>query len=59
MNTKLVKLIGLGASVAVVAISLLSDWVDEQKMKESVREEVDKALTEREAMVVECKESAM
>lgn len=59
MNTKLVKLIGLGASVAGVAISLLSDWVDEQKMKESVREEVDKALTEREAVIVECEESDM
>lgn len=59
MNTKLVKLIGLGASVAGVVISLLSDWVDEQKMKETVREEVDKALTEREAMIVECEESDM
>lgn len=59
MNTKLVKVIGTAASLAGIAISLLSDWVDEQKMKESVREEVDKALTEREAMIVECKESDM
>ena len=59
MNTKLVKLIGLWASVAGVAISLLSDWVDEQKMKESVREEVDKALAEKEAMNVEYEESDM
>ena len=59
MNTKLVKVIGMGASLAGIAISLLSDWVDEQKMKESVREEVDKALTEREAMIVEYEESNM
>ena len=59
MNTKLVKLIGMGASLAGIAISLLSDWVDEQKMKETVREEVDKALTEREAVIVECEESDM
>lgn len=59
MNTKLVKVIGMGASLAGIAISLLSDWVDEQKMKESVREEVDKVLAEREAVIVECKESDM
>ena len=59
MNTKLVKLIGLGASVAGVAIRLLSDWVDEQKMKETVREEVDKALAEKEAVIVEYEESDM
>lgn len=59
MNTKLVKVIGMGASLAGIAIGLLSDWVDEQKMKESVREEVDKVLAEREAVIVECKESDM
>lgn len=59
MNTKLVKVIGMGASLAGIAISLLSDWVDEQKMKESVREEVDKVLAERDAVIVECKESDM
>lgn len=28
--------------------TLLTSWVEEQKMKETVREEVNKALTERE-----------
>lgn len=59
MNTKLVKVIGAAASLAGIAIGLLSDWVDEQKMKESVREEVDKVLAEREAVIVECEESDM
>lgn len=59
MNTKLVKIIGMGASLAGIAISLLSDWVDEQKMKETVKEEVDKAMTEREAVIVDYEESDM
>lgn len=59
MNTKLVKIIGMGASLAGIAISLLTDWVDEQKMKETVKEEVDKAMAKREAVIVDYEESDM
>ncbi len=47
MNGKIVKIIGLIATVAGVGVNLLSDWVDEKKMDEKIEEKVNEALAVR------------
>lgn len=46
MNGKVVKTIGIITSVAGFGLSLISDWVDESKMKNEVSEQVAKAVAE-------------
>lgn len=44
MNRKMIKIIGLIATVAGVGVNLLSEWVDEKKMDEKIEEKVNEAL---------------
>lgn len=48
MNKNVLRLIGLGVSMIGFAATALSNWVDDKKMQNEVREEVDRALTQRE-----------
>lgn len=48
MNGKVLKLIALGTITVGYAATLISDWVSEQQMKNEVREEVAKAMAEKE-----------
>lgn len=43
-NSKLVKILGLVATVGGVAMSLLTDWVNEKKMDERINECIDAKL---------------
>lgn len=43
-NSKLVKILGLVATVGGVAITLLTDWVNEKKMDEKINECIDAKL---------------
>lgn len=43
-NSKLVKILGLVATVGGVAMTLLTDWVNEQKMDEKINECIDAKL---------------
>lgn len=43
-NSKLVKILGLVATVGGVAMSLLTDWVNEKKMDEKINECIDAKL---------------
>ncbi len=50
MNTKskLIKVLGLTATVIGVAATLVTDWVNEQKMDEKIEEKVNEALATRD-----------
>lgn len=43
-NNKLVKILGLVATVGGVAMTLLTDWVNEKKMDERINECIDAKL---------------
>ncbi len=43
-NSKLVKIIGLVATVGGMAMTLLTDWVNEKKMDEKINECIDTKL---------------
>ena len=43
-NSKLVKILGLVATVGGVAATLLTDWVNEKKMDEKINECIDAKL---------------
>lgn len=43
-NSKLVKILGLVAAVGGVAMTLLTDWVNEKKMDERINECIDAKL---------------
>lgn len=48
MKSKMIKVLGLTASIIGVAATLLSDWVNEQKMDEKIEEKVNEALAKSE-----------
>ena len=44
---KLIKLIGFTATIIGLGASLVTDWVNEQKMDEKIEEKVSEALAEK------------
>lgn len=48
MNGKMIKIIGVAATIIGVGVNLLTDWVNEQKMDERIEEKVNEALTKRD-----------
>lgn len=48
MNPKLVKILGMAATVIGCGVTFVSNWVSEQNMKQEVKDEVERALSERE-----------
>lgn len=48
MNPKLIKILGMVATVIGCGVTLVSNWVSEQNMKQEVKDEVERALSERE-----------
>ncbi len=47
-KSKLIKVLGLAASVVGVMTTLLTDWVNEQKMDEKIEEKVNEAIAKRD-----------
>lgn len=47
-KSKWIKVLGLIATVAGAGATLVSDWVNEQKMNEMIDEKVNEALAKRE-----------
>lgn len=50
-NAKLVKILGLVATVVGMGATLLTDWVNDKKMEEKIDERIDEklaALSEKE-----------
>ena len=49
-KSNLIKVIGMAATIIGMGASILSDWANEQKMNEKIKEEVNEALRkERES----------
>lgn len=48
MNNKMIKIIGLVASIAGFGAQLLTAWVDEKKMNEVIEKKVNEALDARD-----------
>ena len=40
MNSKMIKAIGMAATIIGIGVNLLTDWVDEQKMDEKIEAKV-------------------
>lgn len=47
-KSKWIKAIGVAATVIGVGVSLITDWVNEQKMDEKIEEKVNEALAQRD-----------
>jgi len=45
MNRKVIKVIGVAATIIGFGVTLVSDWVNEQKMDEKIGEKINEALT--------------
>ena len=54
MNSKIIRIIGLAATVIGLGANLINDWADEQKMNEQIDKKVNEALAKRD---VDAKES--
>ena len=50
---KKLKVFGIVATIVGIAGSMLSNWVDEQKMDEKIEEKVDEAFAKREEEIEE------
>lgn len=53
MNKTMIKVIGAAATIFGVGVTLITDWVNEQKMDEKIEEKINAALAERENRVEE------
>lgn len=45
---KLIKVLGIAATVVGMGATLLTDWVNEKKMDEKIEEKVNKALAKKD-----------
>ena len=48
INEKMVKILGILATVVGIGATLLTDWVNEKKMDEKINEKINEALANRE-----------
>lgn len=53
MSGKIIKIIGLAATVIGLGANLINDWADEQKMNAEIDKKVDEALAKRDKDVKE------
>lgn len=52
-KSKLIKVLGLAATFIGVAATIVTDWVNEQKMDEKIEEKVNEALAKRDDEIEE------
>ena len=52
-KSKLIEVLGLTATMIGVAATLVTDWVNEQKMDEKIEEKVNEALAKRDDEIEE------
>lgn len=48
MNHKMIKGIGVAATVISICACILTDWANEQKMDEKIEKKVDEALSRKD-----------
>lgn len=51
MNNKLIKILGIGATVLGIAASLITKMVDDKALDRKISEEVAKALAEKSVKI--------
>lgn len=47
MNGKLIKILGIAATVIGMGATLITDWVNDKKMDEKIEEKINEALANR------------
>ena len=47
-KSKMIKAMGILATIIGVGVNLITDWVDEQKMDEKIEEKVNAALAQKD-----------
>ena len=47
-NEKMIKILGIVATVAGMSATLLTNWVDDKKMDEKIIKKINEALANRE-----------
>jgi hypothetical protein len=47
MNGKLIKILGIAATVIGMGATLITDWVNDKKIDEKIEEKVNEALAKR------------
>ena len=48
MNSKLIKILGIAATVIGMGATLVTDWVNDKKTDEKIEEKVNDALAKRD-----------
>lgn len=48
MNSKMIKAIGMAATLIGIGVNLITDWVDDKKMDEKIEEKVNEALAKKD-----------
>lgn len=48
MDSKLIKILGIAATVIGMGATLVTDWVNDKKTDKKIEEKVNEALAERE-----------
>lgn len=48
MNGKLIKILGIAATVIGMGATLITDWVNDKKMDEKIEEKINEALAKRD-----------
>lgn len=49
MNSKMIKVIGMAATLIGIGVNLITDWADDRKMDEKIDKKVNEALAKKEA----------
>lgn len=53
INGKLIKILGITATVVGMGATLITDWVNEKKMEEKIEEKINEALADYDNEVIE------
>lgn len=48
LNGKLIKILGITATIIGMGATFLTDWVNEKKMDEKIEEKVNEALAQKD-----------
>ncbi len=48
INGKLIKILGIAATVIGMGATLITDWVNDKKMDEKIEEKINEALAKRD-----------
>jgi len=48
MNERLIKVIGIAATVVGLGVNLVTAWVDEKKMDEKIDEKINEAFAKKD-----------